>query len=178
LTKLNPGFPSSVLERYADAETKKVINKLKIPSNSLASSWSPNNEPFKWFAGITFNSNNGKDITQLLDCLKKDVLSKFHPVGCDTVKSVLDHEIGHQLDDMLKLSSKENIKQLFDTKTRDQITEELSKYAWDNNNPDKYGEFIAEAWAEYCNSPYPRPIAKEIGETIEREYVDWKKQNI
>ncbi|MEG0614272.1 MAG: hypothetical protein RR540_00840 [Oscillospiraceae bacterium] len=31
-------------------------------------------------------------------------------------------------------------------------------------------EMIAEAWAEYCNNPQPREIAKTIGEAIEAEY--------
>ena len=30
-------------------------------------------------------------------------------------------------------------------------------------------EFIAEGWAEFCNSDNPRPIARRIGEIIERE---------
>lgn len=177
LIKLNPQANVSVLELHADAKVKIIMNKLKVPTNSYASSWSPYQEPFSQFAGITFNTTQGKDFAKLLTNLQTDVVRKFHPVGCDTVKAVLDHEIGHQLDKMLDLSSKNNIQKLFDSRTRDQITEELSGYAWNNNNPNKYGEFIAEAWSEYCNNPSPRPIAKEIGETIERVYDEWKKKN-
>lgn len=177
MIKHNPNASLERIERHVDNEIEKIMNKLKVPSNSYASSWAPQQEPFRRFAGITFNSVQGNDITKLLESLKADVAGKFHPIGCDTVKSVLDHEMGHQLDKMLKLSSKENIQNLFDIRTQDQITEELSKYAWKNNNPNRYSEFIAEAWAEYCNNPNPRPIAKEIGETIEREYAAWKKKN-
>ncbi|MDF2873339.1 MAG: hypothetical protein K0R22_22 [Sporomusa sp.] len=177
MIKHNPNASLERIERHVDNEIEKIMNKLKVPSNSYASSWAPQQEPFRRFAGITFNSVQGNDITKLLESLKADVAGKFHPIGCDTVKSVLDHEMGHQLDKMLKLSSKENIQKLFDARTNDQITEELSKYAWKNNNPNRYSEFIAEAWAEYCNNPNPRSIAKEIGETIEREYAAWKKMN-
>jgi hypothetical protein len=34
----------------------------------------------------------------------KDVESKWHPEGTETLRSVMDHEIGHQIDYMLKLS--------------------------------------------------------------------------
>lgn len=173
----NPTIDIKRLESYVDGKINAVMNQLRVPANSYASSWAPQQEPFNHFAGITFNSVQGKDIIKLLENLKADVAGKFHPIGCDTVKSVLDHEIGHQLDKMLKLSSKENIQKLFSSRTSEQITEELSKYAWKNSNSNRYSEFIAEAWAEYCNNPNPRPIAKEIGETIEREYAAWKKTN-
>lgn len=177
MIKHNPAVDIKRLEAYVDGKVNAVMKQLRVPSNSYASSWAPQQDPYSRFAGITFNSVQGKDIAKLLENLRADVASKFHPTGCDTVKSVLDHEMGHQLDKMLKLSSKANIQKLFDIRTQDQITEELSKYAWKNNNPNRYSEFIAEAWAEYCNNQNPRPIAKEIGETIEREYAAWKKTN-
>jgi len=178
MIKHNPAVDIKRLEAYVDGKVNAVMKQLRVPSNSYASSWAPQQDPYSRFAGITFNSVQGKDIAKLLENLRADVASKFHPTGCDTVKSVLDHEMGHQLDKMLKLSSKGSIQELFDTRTKDQITEELSKYAWKNNNSNRYSEFIAEAWAEYCNNPNPRPIAKEIGETIEREYAAWKKTNL
>jgi len=62
------------------------------------------------------------------------------------------------------------------------MKENLSLYAYRNElttnsialqkNPNSlYAEFIAEAWAEYCNNPSPRPIALEIGKIIENEYI-------
>jgi hypothetical protein len=57
------------------------------------------------------------------------------------------------------------------------ITNELSQYAWDNRNKKRYAEFIAEGWAEYCNNPKPRKVAKEIGQTVERRYTEWIKRN-
>ena len=54
----------------------------------------------------------------------------------------------------------------------EKITDNLSKYSWKNKNKNPHREFIAEAWAEYCNNSNPRPIAKTIGELIEKEYKD------
>ena len=110
-----------------------------------------------------------------------NVESKFHPPGCNTKKSVMDHEMGHALDHTYKLGDNKEMKQLHKqirgnsfskgtpgepgykpgqngySKTR----EELSTYATEN-----IGEFISEGWAEFNNSPNPRPVAKAIGEII------------
>ncbi len=177
LERLNPGIKREVLEKHASAVLKKYLHKLRIPSKAYASSWTPTDEIFGEFAGITFNRVLGKDTVKLLELLKADVAQKFHPVGCDTIRSILDHEIGHQLDNWLGLSQHKGIRQVFDDLTKDELTEQLSKYAWDNGNANKYGEFIAEAWSEYCNNPDPRPLAKKIGEYIEEAYKRWKKKN-
>ena len=78
--------------------------------------------------------------------------------------------------DLLGIRTEKNIQKLFDSRTKEQLTEELSRYAWKNDNENKYAEMIAEGWAEYLNNPNPRPIAKEIGETIERKYEEWIKK--
>lgn len=39
-----------------------------------------------------------KNLHAGLEALKKDVISGFHPPGCSTIKSVIDHEVGHHID--------------------------------------------------------------------------------
>ena len=85
-------------------------------------------------------------------------------------RSVLDHEIGHQLDDMLGISKMPEVQNLITSLTNEQITANLSRNSWKNGNSNPHREFVAEAWAEYCNNPTPRPIAKTIGQLIESEY--------
>lgn len=83
--------------------------------------------------------------------------------------------MGHQLDSLLGISNLPEIKSLFDSRSQAQITEGLSTYAWNNQNANKYGEMIAEAWAEYCNNPEPREIAKTVGSRIILEYSEYEK---
>lgn len=71
---------------------------------------------------------------------------------------------------MLGISKIKDIQELYTSRTTDQITNGLSRYAWNNDNQNDYSEMIAEGWAEYCNNPRPREIAKKIGKTIEAEY--------
>lgn len=121
--------------------------------------------------GICWNSNYG--VEKITATLKNDVASKWHPVKCDTVKSVIDHELGHKVDELLGLRSDGDFLKIYNDATkngRDWIGDNLSRYAWDGKNPK--AEFIAEAWSEYLNNDKPRDIAKSIGELILRKYKE------
>lgn len=109
-----------------------------------------------------------------LNSIKKDVLNQFHPVGCDTVRSILDHEIGHQIDDLLELWDNAEITKVYRSMGTGEMTDAVSRYAWDNSNPIEGREFIAECWSEYVNNPTPRETAKKVGEIIEEEYRKFK----
>jgi len=178
LKESNPNVDIKILEEYAEKSTKSYMKNVSVSKDTFAQSWSPNTEECKPFRGVTVNRDFGKDSESFIEALQKNVESEFHPVSCDTIRSVLDHEIGHQLDDLLKVSNNKNIMKLFDSRTRDEVTNDLSRYSWKNNNSNRYGEFIAEGWSEYCNNPNPRLVAKEIGETIERMYEEWEKKNL
>lgn len=171
--KANPHAALSDIKTSVNRYVNKVMRKMAVKKNSMASSWTPTQKIYKDFAGIVVNRDIGKDATSFVASLKRQVESKYHPVGADSIKSVLDHEIGHQLDDLLGIGNQEHIKKLFDSRTTEELTNDISKYAWDNDNNKRYSEMIAEAWSEYQNNPEPREIAKVVGETIEQTY---KKQ--
>ena len=128
----------------------------------------------KW-SGISVNENFACDFDSFTKTLKENVSAKIHPVGCDTIKAVADHEIGHAIDELLGLSDDKYIKNLMGKMTPNQITEGLSEYAWSNKTKPPVKEFIAEAWSEYKNNPEPRKIAKDIGDYILERYKVWKK---
>ena len=160
----------SEIDQLADAATRKTMKQLQVTKGTLAVSFSESRVPFSDFRGVSVNREHGKDAKKFAQVLTKDVGSKFHPVGCDSIRSVLDHEIGHQLDNLLGIRDIQIIKDLFDSRTHAEMSDALSKYAWDNKNRNRYAEMIAEAWAEYCNNSNPREIAKAVGKTIEVEY--------
>ena len=160
----------SEIDQLADAATRKTMKQLQVTKGTLAVSFSESRVPFSDFRGVSVNREHGKDAKKFAQVLTKDAGSKFHPVGCDSIRSVLDHEIGHQLDNLLGIRDIQIIKDLFDSRTHAEMSDALSKYAWDNKNRNRYAEMIAEAWAEYCNNPNPREIAKAVGKTIEAEY--------
>lgn len=166
LIKSNPKFSRNQLEPYAVKEVNKFMNGLKVKKGVYAKSWSPKTPVLSDFKGVTVNRDWGQDSNRFIAALTSDVNNKFHPAGCDTIRSVLDHEIGHQLDDLLDIRSNKVVQQLFNNSSNSEITDCLSIYAWKNTNSNQYSEMIAEAWAEYCNNPQPRRMAKLIGEVI------------
>lgn len=159
------------LEPYADKATKSFMRSIQVGRDVPAVSYSPDEPNFLGFRGVSVNRYWGKDSTEFVKVLQENVQSKYHPTGCDTIRSILDHEIGHQLDNILEINKISEVQELFDSRTKRELTDSISAYTWNNNNSNKYREMVAEAWAEYCNNPHPREIAKTIGETIETEYA-------
>ena len=159
-------------KKMVDSNVNRFMRRMKVSTHTMAQSWSPSADNLKAFRGVCINEKlaDFKTIDAAKDSLQRQVNIKFHPNGCSNVGSVLDHEIGHQLDDMLGLRDNKAIQDLYNSRTTSKITDDLSEYAWNNSNSDRYGEFIAEAWSEYQNNPHPREIATKVGETIISAY--------
>ena len=147
-----------------DSFLKRNLKKPKV-TEKWAHSWKQAD-----VSGIAINekyaaSNNG--IEELNKGLARSLETGFHPIACDTIKSIVDHELGHQLDDLLLLSKDNDIIGLFNKlKQSNTIQTEVSGYA--NKN---IAEFIAEGWAEFRNNPVPRATAKRLGDIIKSKYA-------
>lgn len=156
---IEKGYDADTAKRYADKYVKKPLNK----GNKWMHSWSQ-----KEVSGIAVNEKWGKDLATFKRALTHNVDIKWHPIGCDTVKSCVDHELGHQLDYLLAIRSLDEIKALFAKGRREGMPSDLSSYGGT-----AIEEFIAEAWAEALNNPSPRYYATEVARIIRDEY---KKQ--
>lgn len=161
-------------KRYASSFIRKY---LAVGKDEMASSWTPGGD-FAQFSGICMNQGFFKNFDEAVRSKEYQVSIKWKPKGTATIKGTFDHEFGHQLDHWLGVGMQPNIQKLFDSRSTDKITDDLSEYAWNNGNRDRYSEMIAEGWTEYCNNPEPRPMAMEIGKTIERLYEEWRKKSI
>lgn len=171
------GWSDEQCTKWANKKaTSFVRSRLAVEKTEMASSWSPK-PPFDVCRGICLNKGYFGDYEKAMQSGVRQVERQWHPVGCSTVKATFDHEFGHQLDDWLGVSKQKNIQDLFNSRTVSELTNDLSEYAWNNGDRSRYSEMIAEAWSEYCNNPAPRPIAVEVGETIERLYVEWARKN-
>lgn len=114
---------------------------------------------------------NGKSFNQqdIINELQNGERAGFSPLGCNSVKSVIDHEIGHMLDQLLNISTAYQFKKMIRKYNLKYIDENLSHYSVLNDEINE-AEVIAEAYSEYCNNPNPRDIAKTVGELIENKY--------
>lgn len=107
----------------------------------------------------------------------REVGINFHPEGCTSQKSIVDHEIGHALDKTYGIShydayakelgdknweAKAEFNTLWKESKKGDMGSLLSKYAASDKK-----EFLAEGWSEYKNNPNPRETATKIGKIIE-----------
>lgn len=154
LKKLHPEDEKLILER-----AKRRIKKPKMDGKTYAHSW---NHPK--FGGIGVNKKFGSNPLTFSECAEKDESVGWHPTGCKTIKSIFDHEFGHELDNIYNISNSDIVSNLYTKKNIEEIHNNLSRYALTSKQ-----ELVAEAWAEYLNNPSPRNIAKEVGEFITSE---------
>ncbi len=147
------GFENA--KKYVTKELKRKVGR--VPGNTFAVSC--NTDGVK---GISVNQKFGKDVDLFNRSLEMNVKTGFHPTGCNRIKSVVDHEMGHEIDKLLNLTTNKKVINLYN-ESRSVIGSELSRYAETNIQ-----EFIAEAWAELKNNPNPRRIAKELGKIIQQ----------
>lgn len=165
--KADPRY-ASLGDDYLMEYAKNYIKKCKVNASKKVYAYS--HGAFKeWgLAGIAFNTMwKGEKIDT---SLANDVKTKWHPPGCDTLKAVFDHELGHEIDRLLGLRSHADFLKLYKQETvqgKQHIIENLSAYGHKNE-----AEFIAEAWSEYLNNETPRPIAVAVGCLIKKLYED------
>ena len=111
--------------------------------------------------GIAVNFDN-RDFDKFLKMRMENTANGYHPIGCESFESMIDHEFGHLLDTTYNIRSADTefAKLLSDIDMND-IKNTLAEYA--TVNPD---ELIAEAWSSYVNNPDPGEIAEKIGSII------------
>lgn len=168
-------------ERLGKDEDFKRRQAKKAAARTVGKShgeWAWSYSPEEWYpdshlGGICMNKSMWapKAFDQQIESLKYSVETEYHPIGCDTVKSIFDHEIGHQLDSLLSIRSDSEFIAYYGGLSRDDVKSGLSGYAASND-----AEFIAEAWSEYQNNPNPRAHAQFVGDLIMRKYKggDWR----
>lgn len=187
----NKGFSEETINTCFNKEASKFANKIakkiKTSGDEMASSFSyvfseeQKQKPvfgealkiLEKYHGITMSNKYFNKYGNVIEKGLEQMELKWHPEGCFNVKSTFDHEFAHQIDKNLNISANETVQKLFDDRTKEEITRDLCRYAWDNDNEDRYSEMIAEGWSEYCNNDQPREMAKTIGKEIVKA---WKKK--
>lgn len=154
-------YPSESEEQLL-ARIKKTIKPERAMGRAYA--YSVNHPGHEW-EGVFTHEKWGKSFEKMTASCQEGERVQFHPQGCNTVKSIMDHEYGHQIDYHLGVRSHPQIRSLYLHYLKLGMKEHLSTYAKKN-----IAEFIAEAWSEYTNNPAPRECATQVGKLIEQIY--------
>lgn len=159
-----PGQTDAWYDKWAKSYASKIVGRIDGGTYAFASRARDNSpDVVKKFTGIVVNDKWGKNAGTFISALESDVKSGWHPAGCGTIASVFDHEIAHQIDYAMSLRDNQAMKALWNSLKKEDIEKGLSRYGASN-----IAEFIAEGYAEYCNSEKPRDIASKIGKIIEK----------
>ena len=120
-----------------------------------------------FFDAILFDRNDfdGLSYVRIISDLRRSAQCGFHPQGCHSPESVVYHEIGHMIDYLCNFSHSPEYSAHMDRFSPREISANLSEYA--QTSPE---EAVAEGFAEYMCNPSPRPMARWIGEELDRFY--------
>lgn len=157
LRRWRPGVDEALLRALAE----KRIKPKRLGPDTLAHSMSA-----PGVSGIAVNRKFGADLVTFERVLASSMKSGFHPPGCDTLRSVVDHELGHQLDTLLALRKDAEVLALHEEAKKAGMAASVSRYAEKN-----IAEFIAECWAEALNNPEPRAFATRLAAIIRARYA-------
>lgn len=164
----------------------QLIGKLNgINAGKLAPSTYANCMIGLGHGGVSLNTKYFGEYAKLAKSFADDVKSGFHPLGVGA-GSIVTHEFGHALDDLLtnvyhvagiknwkpKYASaylRPKVMKSCGLKISD-IGSSVSGYATKDAH-----EWFAECFCEYVESENPRPVAKEFGRQLEElmRGVDW-----
>lgn len=179
--------------RAADSAARRYANRYshRVPSGVVA--WSAN-----YKQASLYTRENGEQVRKILNLEKysglyvsnkygkydviNDVVKRNEATGwffkkAKGARAILAHELGHEIDKTIGFRSLKSFREIYErehAKGIDHVINNLSKYGATagGKSSHKPFEMIAEAWAEFMTVSNPRPLAKEIGELMLKEYYN------
>jgi hypothetical protein len=149
------------------ATANSITPKFSNTSNAYAFYSACERSGRKW-AGIYLNRSVAKKYENFV--YEQNVERGNFPKGT-TQASVVAHEFGHALDEMLELSKNSEIKAIYKDLGTANVIKEVSYYAGVGG----FEEFIAECLSEYTTSESPREVCVKVGKIIDKCYQEYER---
>jgi len=130
--------------------------------------YSGNEEKCLYTALILGNPLHDVPLKTINEHIAYETLNHFHPEHVTTLRECLWHEIGHLIDFILNISSKQTFLDLLETIP----IAEISRYATRNEQ-----EALAEAFAEYHATKKPTKAVYQIASYVLKEYQKEEARN-
>lgn len=169
LKELNgDSFSDAYYKKVANDYADNVISRYGLNDTDGVFAWSMHlpGQTYEKYNGIGINETFASNNSYFTEMKESEVLAKHKPIGCDTPRATVDHELGHEIDKLVGASDDDYIISLYNQMIEDGNAEEvLSGYSQTN-----VSEFIAEAYSEYRNNPTPREYAVKVYERLVELY--------
>lgn len=174
-TKL--GIPDDTLAISVsfDAQKDFDVSKEKILQGGYVTAAVGDNIVSKSFNGFLLNVTDNTSLKKLKEKLVQEEADGHSPKGCNTFQYLVIHELVHQADHILKISSDSEVIKYFNKFSDcdvDRQKELLCLYGAEN-----IYEFVAEAYAEAICSAHPRKIALYIKQKFDAAATDYRKKS-
>ena len=120
---------------------------------------------------IYLNDKYFSDIRKMEQKLSKEVESGFHPKGCNTVESIITHELGHLLFDGMAIRGDEKWDKISEVIQESKESGELgkvSKYALSEAGNGKLSEAASEIFASifHTKEEEQEPVVKKVKDIL------------
>ena len=174
----NHGLTDEKVEKTAQYNADDFINKTGLNDSTGAFAWSlnipqtldPTGGGLSKYNGVAVNSHYASDNKLFTNAKIHEVATRHKPVGCDTPRATMDHELGHEIDNLLGACNDTEINKWYNELIQSGDAEaKLSGYSATNVK-----EFIAESYSEYRNNPSPREYASKVYGRLKELYAQRK----
>lgn len=158
-----------------DAQKDFDASKEKILQGGNVTAAVGDNTVSKSFNGILLNATDSTSLKELKAKLVQEEADGYSPKECNTFQYLAIHELVHQADHILKVSSDPEIIEYYNKFTECEIEKQkelLCLYGADNIN-----DFVAEAYAEAICSAHPRKIALYIKQKFDTAAANYRKMS-
>lgn len=156
-----------------DAQKDFDVSKEKILQGENVTAAVGDNTVSKSFNGILLNATDSTSLKELKVKLVQEEADGYSPKECNTFQYLAIHELVHQADHILKVSSDPEIIKYYNKFSDygiEKKKELLCLYGADNIN-----DFVAEAYAEAICSAHPRKIALYIKQKFDAAAENYRK---
>lgn len=167
LRERNTGFSDEQYKEKAKGMAESILRNMRLDDSADAYAWSFNSQgselhdAISHYSGIAVSRRFASNY-DTFDIAHKQDVPNHSPLFCDTPRSTIDHEIGHEISNSLGVWKDPAILRLYENMlSRGSASTELSLYSTKNVH-----EFIAEAYSEYRNNPDPRSLSKAVCERL------------
>lgn len=110
------------------------------------------------YSGVAVNLDFASSYEDFKQSKVQNVQDRFKPIGCETPRATMDHELGHEIDRLVGAAQDPQIQKWYQEMLQSNNAESvLSGYS-----KTTIYEFIAEGYSEYRNNPKPREYSTKI----------------